>query len=127
MENQVAIIKKHLREFLETDLRSLDYVKNQLETIFGTLYRIGGESRIYEVGDTSEKAAIYAVNETLFAVALAWTTGKVKTIYWWESFKIDEEPDYALEIPEQGNFATMLPTISEMIKNHTIGAVDVDA
>lgn len=121
--------KKQLREFVENNLRTLDYIKTHLESVFGTFYRLGGEYRVYTIDGTNQKAAIFAIGNTMQACALAWTDGpnKVNSIYWWNDFSFNKVPDYAVDLPTNGNFSSMLVTVEQMIKNHTMGEVEIDA
>ncbi len=123
----MAIIKKHLREFVENNIRSLDFVKTQLESVFGTLYRVGGEERVYDIDETTQKGAIYVIGDTVHAIALAWSASRVQSIYYWAFFNPNSAPDYAIDIPNQGDISEMLPTIAYMIKSQIMGEVDIDA
>jgi hypothetical protein len=123
----VTDFKRKLREFIESDIRTIDYVKHQLESVFGTLYRVGGEQRVYDIDGTNQKAAVYVVGNTHHGIGLGYTSNKIQSIYWWNVFSIEHEPDYALDIPSHGSFSDMLPTISSMIQNQTTGKVDINA
>lgn len=123
----MAIIRKHLREFVENNARSIDFVKAQLESVFGTLYRVGGEDRIYKIDGTTQTAAIYMMGDGVTALGLAWTASRIQTIYFWDSFNPDTCPDYAVDLPNDGDITDMLPTIAHMINTKTLGEVDIDA
>lgn len=115
----------NLREFLESDIRTLSYVRSQLETALGKLYQIGGEDRVYKVGGTNQMAKLYEVGTSLSVIGLAYSKNKIETIYWWSKFNMNE-PDYAIDIPANGDFSEMLPTIAVMLHNKKIGKVDIN-
>lgn len=123
----MAFFKRHLREFLEDNTRSLNIVMRQLETVFGTLYRVGGEDRIYDIEGTSQKAAIYVFEDSVNAIAIAWTSNKIQSIYWWDAFSVEVEPSYAIDLPDNGDFSEMLPTIAYMLKDKTMGEMEINA
>lgn len=114
-----------LREFMEGDIRTLNYVRSQLESALGKLNQIGGKDRVYKVSGTNQLAKLYEVGTSLAVIGLAYSNNKIETIYWWSRFNMDE-PEYAIDIPSRGNFEEMLPTIAYMLHNKKIGKVDID-
>lgn len=114
-----------LREFTEGDIRTLNYVRSQLETVLGKLNQIGGSGRVYEVDGTNQLAKLYEVGTSLAVLGLAYSNNKIETIYWWSRFNMGA-PEYAIDIPSRGNFEEMLPTIAYMLHNKKIGKVDIN-
>ncbi len=99
-------------------------VASALRQHLGPMQRVGGQKRIYEVGD-DHLAIVYVLGKSTKAIGLAWSrsTGAlgVDTIYVWESFDIYTDPDYALDIPTTGTFSELATAVAQWIKSPSVG------
>lgn len=111
-----------LREYVGDLTRSLPAVVDSMKSIFGPMYRVGGDDRVYAIGN--QFAAIYVVHETS-AIGLAWKKDQmVDSIYWWDEFNF-EDPDYELDLPQGVDVESILPQIQQSIQMKHVGEIQV--
>lgn|ERR1019366_1932628 len=111
-----------LKEYIGDLSRSLPAVVDSLKSAFGPMYRVGGDGRVYTVGN--QFAAIYVVNQES-AIGLAWRKDQmVETIYWWDEFDF-EDPDYELDLPQGVDVERIVPLIKQSIVTKTMGAISI--
>jgi hypothetical protein len=111
-----------LKEYVGDLSRSLPAVVDSMKSIFGPMYRVGGDDRVYSIGN--QFAAIYVVSETS-AIGLAWKKDQmIESIYWWDEFNF-EDPDYELDLPQGVDVENILPQIHQSIQMKHVGAIQV--
>ena len=103
-------------------------VVKALRSKLGNMQRVGGNKRVYQVGD-DHLAVVYVLGNTTKAVGIAWSRSTsaigVTTIYMWDAFDVSRSPDYALDIPVTGSFDNMVDSIAEWIKNPRTGSIAI--
>jgi len=103
-------------------------VVTALKSKIGKMQRVGGNKRIYEVGD-DHLGIVYLLGNTTKAIGVAWSrsTGAigVDTIYVWNQFDITRQPDAELDLPVTGSFNEMLKDIVAWIVKPTTGEQEV--
>ena|SRR6185437_5882532 len=114
---------RKLREYVGDMSRKLPEMVDSLESAFGPMHRIGGEGRVYQIG--KQNAAIYVVHD-ISAIGLAWTRDQmIESIYWWDEFNFDKEPDYEIDLPKGIDINGILPQIQKSIASKTMGEIAV--
>ena len=114
-----------LIEFQGHSSRQPEAVAAALQSQLGKLVRVGGGKRHYTVGDSDQVAAVYLIDGTVRAFALAWSQSMkavgVQTVYVWTQFDINEEPNFAVDLPTTGEITQMIPAIGHFILHPATG------
>lgn len=116
-----------LIEFQGHSSRQPEAVAGALQSQLGRLVRVGGGKRLYQVGDTDQYAAVYLIDGSTRAFALAWSHALkavgVQTVYVWQKFDINKEPDFALDLPTTGEITDMIGQIGHFILHPQVGQI----
>jgi hypothetical protein len=116
-----------LREFASDNSRQLSHVEQALTDKLGVLQRIGGPKRLYDVGRTGQRAALYVIANSVKGIGLAWKdpSSGVSTLYLWNTLNPFNDPDFEIDLPPTGDFDIMLPKIISMLKTQHQGLVPI--
>ncbi len=116
-----------LREYLGDMDKSLVAVTEMLKEHFGEMDRVGGERRIYEVEGEGKHGVIFVIRNTLAGIGLCWRQpDRIETIHYWNpTFNPLASPDYALDLPPEGDVSRMMPAIIQALEHQRMGQIEV--
>lgn len=107
-----------LLEFQKSEVAMRDLI-NALSQYFD-LERVGGKSRIYDVGNRS--GVIFLLNNSLKGLGLIWSKGntRVDSVAIWNKIDFDKQPDIVADIPS-GSLTDIIPALVSFIRNPALG------
>jgi hypothetical protein len=99
-----------------------------LQRRLGSLRRMGGEQRIFDVEGTGKRGAIFVPNGRRGGIGLAWTDigAGVDTIHVWRQVSTYRSPDYEIILPQTGSFEPMVAKIVELMRSQADGQFEVE-
>jgi hypothetical protein len=111
-----------LLEFQASKILMRDLIR-ALDRVFD-MERVGGESRIYDVGD--RKGIIFLLNNSLRGIGLVWSKGTtaVQSIAVWEKIDFDRAPDFIIDIPDDAFLDEVIEPIIGFIKKPREGLIE---
>src|SRR5665213_1817102 len=111
-----------LLEFQSSSITMRDLI-NALGKIFD-MERVGGNSRIYQVGDRS--GVIFLLNNSLRAIGLIWSKGAttVQSAGVWNEINFDGSPDFMVDFPKDATLNQIIEPLVKFIKHPVEGLVE---
>jgi hypothetical protein len=116
-----------LLEFAGDQSRQLSRIVASLQSRLGSLRRMGGEQRIYDVEGTGKRGAIFVPAGRRGGIGLAWTdiAAGIDTIHVWNRVSTYRSPDYEIILPKTGAFEPMVIKIIELIRSQAEGQFEI--
>lgn len=105
---------------------SLDIVAATLSGIMGRFQRVGGNKRVYLIGQ-SQHGVVFTIGNSIEGLGLGWKNSNtnITTVYYWQHLDLMREPDYEVNIPDIPFTTDLAAQVVNMIREQVIGEVEL--